>query len=75
MEIATNNFKKYLLDAYRDLPDDIEIINDGEYHILKDNKNGSFLLYIYEDMYQEYSYTCLGDIVWSTIFHKEEEAA
>ncbi len=75
MEIATTNFKKYLLDAYRDLPEDISINNDGDYHLLKNNKDETYLIYIYEQTYHEYSYAVLlDDVEWHTILASKEEA-
>lgn len=75
MEIATKDFKKYLLDTYRYLPDDIEIISDDKHHFLNDRDSKPFIIYIYEHQYQEYSYALLSDIEWSTIFHDKENAA
>jgi hypothetical protein len=73
MEIATTNFKKYLLDAYRELPEDIEINVNGEYHLLNDSRGQSYLIYVYDDMYQEYSYAILrDDVEWKTILGRKE---
>ena len=67
MEIKTADFKRFLLDTYRDLPDDIDIIDDRHYHILSDKNLLPFLIYSYDERLTEYSYVCLHDIEWKTI--------
>lgn len=67
MKHGLSNFKEYLIDTYEELPKDIVILDDGEYHILKNNKNRSFILYIFCEYDNEYSYVELADIEWETI--------